>query len=54
MVVNRDSGLIQENPDKCKIESGKRQTPSLKKKTFLETEIWLVASAACVCMWVVY
>jgi hypothetical protein len=53
MVVNRDSGLIQENPEKCELQSGKRQTPSFSKK-ILETETRVVASAACVCTWVVY
>jgi hypothetical protein len=31
MAVNRDSGLIQENPEKCELQSGKRQTPSFSK-----------------------
>jgi hypothetical protein len=53
MATNRDSGLIQEIPEKCELQSGKRKTPSFSKN-FHETETWVVASATCVCTWVVY
>jgi hypothetical protein len=28
MIVNKDFVLIQENPEKCKLQSGKRKNPS--------------------------
>ena len=53
MAVNKDSVLIQEIPKKCKLQSGKRQTPSFFKK-IPKTETWVVASTVCVCTQVFY
>jgi hypothetical protein len=53
MVVNRDSGIIQENPKKYELKSRKRKN-SLFFKQFLETKTCVVATVACVCMRVVY
>ena len=53
MAINRASGLIQESPEKCELQSGKRKTPSFSQN-FHEIETWDFSSTACVCTQVFY